>query len=354
MQIKRLSYQVRGFVKLNRYAIRYNRMVTEKAKHKARVLAFWDKHGIQATIDAFKVKKRTLYHWKKQRKEGGGKLEVLNDKSKRPKRIRTRDWPQEIKDKIRQMREEHPNLGKEKIHKLLKPWCSEKGLKCPSVSTIGNLIKDMGGLRKFPQKVRHNGQIVARKRAKKTRKPKNFKAEYPGHCGSLDTIERIIHGCRRYVITFTDTYSRFSFAWGTTSHSSKTAKEFFDIVRFLFPFPFQYILTDNGSEFMKDFDKELRRQHLIHWHTYPKTPKMNPHVERFNRSIQEEYVDYHEFKLLEPEKFNIGLMKYLLWYNTERPHFALDLDTPVNFIQSKSPQKCKMYLTNTQDCNSIS
>jgi len=347
MQIKRLSYQVRGFVNLNRYAIRWNCMVTEKAKYKARVLAFWEKHGIQATMDAFKAKERTLYLWKKQRKEGEGKLEALNEKSKRPKSVRKRDWPQGIKDKIRQLREEHPNLGKEKIHKLLEPWCDENGFQCPSISTIGNLIRDMGGLRKFPQKVRHNGQIVARKRAKKIRKPKDFKAEYPGHCGALDTIERIIHGNRRYVVTFTDTYSRFSFAWATKSHASAAAKEFFDMVTFLFPFPFRYILTDNGSEFMKDFDKELKQLHLTHWHTYPRTPKMNPHAERFNRSIQEEYVDYHEYKLLKPEGFNLGLMKYLLWYNTERPHFALNLETPVNFIQSNYPQKCKMYLTNT-------
>lgn len=157
---------------------------------------------------------------------------------------------------------------------------------------------------------------------------------------------------RRYIITFTDVYSRFSLAWATTSHASLAAKEFFDLTTFLFPFPIKNVLTDNGYEFMKHFDNELRQLHLTHWHTYPKTPKMNAHCERFNRSIQEEYVDYHASELLNPTKFNAGLMKYLLWFNTERPHWGLNLQTPIQFINTNFPKECNMYLTNTKICNS--
>lgn len=350
MQIHRLSYRVRGFVRLADYAIRWTRMVTEKAKHKLRVLAFWQKHSLKAAVDAFGVKERTLYSWKSKLKKGNGNHEALNDKSRRPKNVRKRNWHQDIKEKIKTLREEHPNLGKEKIHEFLKSFCKERSLERPSISTVGNLIRDAGGLRIFPIKVRHNGKIVPKKRAKKIRKPKTFKPEYIGHCGSFDTIERIIHGSRRYVITFTDVFSRFSLAWATRSHASKAAKEFFDLVIFLFPFPFTYVLTDNGSEFMRHFDEELKRLHLTHWHTYPKTPKMNTHAERFNRSLQEEYIDYHEGELLDPATFNIGLMKHLLWHNTERPHFGLKLQTPVNFIINNNPKDCKMYLTNTSFC----
>mgnify|MGYP001564976085 FL=1 len=142
-------------------------------------------------------------------------------------------------------------------------------------------------------------------------------------------------------------FSRFSLAWATASHASKAAKEFFDLVSFLFPFPLEYVLTDNGPEFNKHFDAELRRLHKEHWHTYPKQPKMNSHDERFNRSLQEEYLDYHESELLDPITFNIGLMKHLLWHNTERPHFGINLKTPVEFITNNNPADCNMYLTNT-------
>lgn len=347
MQIINVSKGIRGFVSLANYAIRWARMVTEKAKLKARILAFWQKHGLAATTEAFTVKRRTLFVWKSQLKKGKGKFEALNEESKRPKNIRKRLWPDEIKNEIKRQRADHPNLGKDKVQKVLQTFCKNKSLPCPSISTVGNLMKDMGGLRMFPVKVRHNGQMVARKRAKRFRKPKGFIAEYPGHCGSFDSIERIVHGSRRYIITFTDIYSRWSFAWATTSHASAAAKEFFDLVVFLFPFPLTHVLTDNGSEFMKHFDAEVRKLHKIHWHTYPKTPKMNSHCERFNRTIQEEFVDYHEPELLDPPRFNLLLLKQLLWHNTERPHKSLGLQTPTEFIQLHFPKECKMYLTHT-------
>ena len=200
-------------------------MLTDKAKHKAHVLAFWEKHSIETAIDAFNVKERTLYLWKSQLRKGEGKLISLNEKSKKPINIRRRDWSQSIKDEIKKIREAHPNLGKDKIHLFLNKFCKKRNLLCPSISTIGNLIKDMGGLRRFPVKVRHNGAIVPRKRVKRARKPKDFIAEYPGHCGSFDTIEKIIRGYRRYVTTFTDVYSRFSLALATKSHASKAAKK---------------------------------------------------------------------------------------------------------------------------------
>ena len=322
-------------------------MLTDKAKHKARVLAFWQKHGIQATMDAFTVKRRTLFLWKSRLKEGDGRLEALNERSKRPKSIRTRVWSPDIIAEIKRQRVDHPNLGKEKVREAVADLCRQRSLSCPSSSTIGNIIHDLGGLRMFPTKVRHNGQIVQRKRAKRARKPHGFTATFPGHCGSFDTIEKIIHGLRRYVITFTDVYSRWSFAWATTSHASQAAKEFFELVTFLFPFPLEYILTDNGSEFMKHFDAEVKRLHKEHWHTYPKTPKMNAHAERFNRTIQEEFVDYHEPELLNPVTFNMALVKHLLWHNTERPHWSLGLKSPLQFIQLHYPKECNMYLTDT-------
>lgn len=347
MQIQRLSYLVPGFVKIASYAVRWSRMITQLAKHRAQTLAFWAKHGLVPTIEAFNTSRRTLFRWQKAIADKGGVLEALNALSRKPRQVRQRFWPQAVKDEIKRLRTEHPNLGKDKVHVLLKGFCAQGQLRLPSISTVGNLIRDMGGLRMFPVKVSHFGVIKLRKRAKKERKPKNFIALYPGHCGSFDTIERIVQGCRRYVITFTDVYGRFSFAWATTSHASQAAKEFLDLITFIFPFPLQHVLTDNGSEFMKHFDTEIRRLHRIHWHTYPKTPKMNSHAERFNRTIQEEYVDYHAQELLDPVRFNQGLMKYLLWYNTERPHYALKQVAPVTFMKTNFPKECQMYLTHT-------
>lgn len=323
-------------------------MITEKALQKARTLAFWEKYGLQAAIDAFKVKRRTLFGWKRKLAEAGGKFEGLNDKKRTPKTKRKRLWPIETINEIKRLRWEHPNLGKDKIYPLLEEFCQVNGFKCPKAKTIGRLIKDSGGLRIFPQRISHFGKVKPINRQKVLRKPKDFKAEYPGHCVALDTIEKIINGNRRYIITFEDIYTRFSFAWETTSHASLAAKEFFALCRKVFPFSFafMFVLTDNGSEFKKHFPEELKKLHLTHYYTYPRTPKMNSHLERFNRTLQEEFADYHMSDLLVPETFNRKLAEYLLWYNTKRVHCAFQNKlSPIQFMLSlpinQLPEKCK-------------
>lgn len=274
MRILRLSYGVRGFVRLNAYAVRWAHMIAKTAKDRARILSFWEKHGLEVTREAFGAKRATLYAWKKKLTEGGGMLEALNPGSTRPKKTRSRraEWPLPVLAETRRLREEHPNLGPDKVALLLRSFCQSAGLRCPSGTTAKRLIHDLGGLRTFPEKVRHDGTIVRRKREHVPRKPKGFQAAYPGHLVTLDTIERFIHGSRRYLLTATDTFSRLSFAWATNSHASAAAKEFFGIVRTVFPFPFANVLTDNGSEFKKRFAEALRHEHLTHWKTYPRCP----------------------------------------------------------------------------------
>lgn len=59
-------------------------MMTDKAKYKAKVLVFWEKHGLEAALDAFPPKRSTLYDWKKKWEQGGKRIEALNEKSKTP------------------------------------------------------------------------------------------------------------------------------------------------------------------------------------------------------------------------------------------------------------------------------
>ena len=355
---------IKGFLTVYNDALRYRYMITQKALEKARVLAFWEKYGLPATMDAFKVAKRTLYDWKKKWEQGGKKPEALNEKSRAPRIKRKRLWPYEMIAEIRRLREIHPNLGSEKIHPLLELFCRQKNLQCPKSRTIANLIKDLGGLRIFPQKITHFGKIKKAHRQKILRKPIDFQVLYPGHLIALDTIERFVNGCRRYIITFEDIYTRFSFAWAAKSHASLAAKEFFGLCQKVFPYSFNflYVLTDNGSEFKKHFSEELKQQHLIHYHTYPKTPKMNAHLERFNRTIQDEFVDFHNYLLLNPDEFNRKLIDYLIFYNTERVHHAFQnklspiqfmITLPTRSLTFSMPRECKSGLHYTPYTNLV-
>ena len=321
-----------------------------------KVLVHWEKHGILSTMDAFNVKERTLFNWKRALREGGGKIEALNPGKRVSKEKRKRIWSLDILNEIKRVRWQYPDLGPEKVYPLLLEFCSDRILPCPKPITIKRLIKDLGGLRMFPQKVSHFGKIKPLKLRKVLRKPKDLRAEYSGHVVALDSIERFVCGMRRYVITFEDIYTRFGFAWGTKSHASLAAKEFFELCLKVFPYPITFVLTDNGSEFAKHFSEELRRLYLIHYHTYPRTPKMNAHCERFNRTIQEEYIDYHVHELMNPEIFNRGLMDWLIFYNTKRVHHAFkNKYSPVQFMLSLQEQvnfseKCNWRWPYTRSC----
>ena len=327
---------VKGFLTLYNDALRYSYMITEKALYRMKVLAFWQKYGLKPTMEAFNVKRRTLFNWKRSLIKGKGKIEALNPIKTIPKTKRRRIWPLEIRTKIKLIRGEHPNLGGEKIYPILKKYCKKNNLKCPKARTIARIISDdKEKMRMFPQKIFHSGKVKPIKRQKVLRKPKDIKPNHPGHLVALDTIVKIVNGNRRYIITFEDIYTRFSFAWSTKSHASKAAEEFFNLCIKVFPYSFNflYVLTDNGSEFKKHFNQKLMELHLTHYHTYPRTPKMNAHIERFNRTIQDEFIDYNTYYLLNPDEFNQKLIDYLVFYNIDRVHHAFKNKlSPVQFM----------------------
>ena len=73
---------------------------------------------------------------------------------------------------------------------------------------------------------------------------------------------------------------------------------------------------------------------------------MNTHVERFNRTIQEEFIDYFSYLLINPDQFNRRLVDYLIFYNTERVHCAFKNKlSPVQFMIQWQEQK---FLLNQQ------
>ncbi len=337
----------KGFISGWQDVIRWRDMITKIAERRYRILIFWQKYGLEAVQEAFGVKRRTLFNWKASWLRGDKKVEALNPMSRSPKTKRKRLWDERIVHELKRLRLLYPNLGKDKLYPLIAEFCEPLSIKYPKIKTIGRLIKDMGGLRRFPQKVSHFGKIKKINRQKVLRKPKDFEALFPGHCVALDTFEEIKHGMRRYVITFEDIHTRFGFALGTSSHASLAAAEFFKLCIQVFPYPITFVLTDNGSEFKKNFAEELKRLHLVHYHTYPRTPKMNAHAERFNRTVQEEFSNFHKDLLFaDIKKFNELLAGWLLFYNLKRVHHAFkNKQSPIQFMLSLPlqtlPAECK-------------
>lgn len=347
MQVRFIGRGIKGFVAVADQAL-YWGMICKSAEERYKILNFWDRFGWQATQEAFGVSHRTLFAWRAQLRRGQGRPHALAPRSTRPKHLRKRLWPAPLIDRIRALRLAHPNLGKEKLHVLLKRFCSENRLRLPSVRTIGRLIADA------PDKMRHAPVRASRfhqgrvQRQPRQRKPKGYRATSPGECIAWDSIERRRDGLRRYLLTSTDLASRFAFALGVNALSSARASLACRLQQLLFPLPAQHVLSDNGHEFAKHFDRALQAQAIPHWHTFPRTPKMNAHCERFNRTIQEEFVDYHEELLFyDLAAFNDRLLHWLTWYNLERPHHSLALKAPVDILSKSLQRQCRMYWPST-------
>ena len=247
------------------------------------------------------------------------------------------------------MREKYPRLGKKKLTPLIHAKCIKWNIKPPSEATVGRIIKDLKDRGRLPQynKLSLNAKTgklhtKTRKKRKKLRK-KDHKAKKPGSLVEIDTIVFYINGIRRYIITAIDVHTRTAYAKAYKSASSKSAKDFFQELEKVFPFKITHIQTDNGSEFEKHFRDYVASQEIVHFNTYPKSPKMNAHIERFNKTLQNEFANYHlDLFSIDIDSFQEKLHEWLLWYNTQRPHEALGLVSPLwyftTYITSQESQ----------------
>jgi hypothetical protein len=85
--------------------------------------------------------------------------------------------------------------------------------------------------------------------------------------------------------------------------------------------------------FEKNFRMDIRASPIIHFHNYPRHPQSNGHIERFNRTVEEQHIQWHEDELLSEDlvEFNHNLMEYLIWFNTEKPHRSLNKKPPLRY-----------------------
>ena len=75
----RYGYGIKGFGRFSDYGLRFSAMVSEKAQYQCKVLRFGRDTDWLRTLEAFKLKRRTLYHWRRQLRMDGGDLEALNE-----------------------------------------------------------------------------------------------------------------------------------------------------------------------------------------------------------------------------------------------------------------------------------
>lgn len=157
------------------------------------------------------------------------------------------------------------------------------------------------------------------------------KAEKPGILVEIDTIVDGPYTDRLYVYTLLDVCSRWGFALAVERISAEASFKFVQKVLTEIPFRILTLQSDHGAEFSKHFQKRVVATGIKHRHTRVRRPTDNAHLERFNRTIQEECL-FQVPKTL--EAYQKAIPKYLEYYNSQRPHMGLQMLTPLKVMQS--------------------
>jgi putative transposase len=320
------------------------------------IIKFFDDYGADASKRAFGKSRSTIYLWKQKLKKSEGKLSALAPGNKTPIHKRKRLVHPYIMDFILRFRTEHPGVDKTTITPILRKACQHAGIKPVSESTVGRIIHDLKEKGKLAgsDKLSINGRsdnLIARKKKptmKKTRR-KGFYPTRPGELVEIDTVSIFADGLKRYLLTAIDLPTRFAFAYTYKSSSSANARDFLLKLKSVAPFPIERVQTDNGHEFEKHFSQACIEHNLIHYYNYPRHPQSNSHLERFNRTVQEQFAYWHFDELDELDDFNQSLMKYLIWYNTEKLHRGIGKLPPLRYYLDNfiSPDKSNMLWTLT-------
>lgn len=323
---------------------------SEVAQERLKIIEFYDEHGETETKRYFKVNRKTINVWKRKMEHSGQRLESLIPQSTRPKQVRRMTTDPRIVSFLRGLREQQPSLGKEKIKPLLDEYCQSLKIASLSVSTIGKVIKRQRLF--FPKKSRvyHDPSSKWAENQGKPRPPRTRVryAPHPPELGhwQMDTLVRTLDGLRVYFYSAIDIKGKIAFSLPYSRLNSRNAKDFFEKLRSVYPLTIRDIQTDNGSEFQGDLDEYLKSQKIPHLWSYPRCPRINGCVERYQRSLNEEFIQVHEDSIREPAVFLRHLSEYLVFYNSKRIHEGIGKQTPISYLLSQR-RMSKMSVTCT-------
>ncbi len=308
---------------------------SEVAQQRLKIIQFYDEYGEAATHQAFGVNRQTVWNWKRRLERAHGQLAALTPHSTRPQHVRRMTTDPQLIAFIRALRAEHPHLGKAKLKPLLDEYCRGQGLRSLAEATIGKLLQ------RLPSdppagRVYHSPETAARQAKIKRAgsRPRVRYAPQPAEWGhlELDTMERLVDGLKLYFYSGIDVRGKFSLALPYSQRNSHNSVDFLQKFQQVYPLPIRVVQTDNGSEFLGEFEDYLRQIQIRHLFTDPRCPRINGCIERYQRTLQEEFVNLYEGLVRYPQLFLNKLVEYLIFYNNRRPHQALHFQTPLAFL----------------------
>lgn len=306
--------------------------ISDVAAFRIHVITHYYKYGLRATLDAFNLKQSTFYDWKWAYERNHWRVIALVPKKTTPKSVRKMETDWRLVEFIKQMRIEHGNIGKNMLKPFVNAYAKELDVATISETTIGKIIKR----RNFTFKKKVYPQKQANK-FKKLRTRKSPRVMRPGFI-QMDSVVVYINQEKHLFMCVIDIFTKFAHVAYVENLKAQTAKNVLQAFQEVNPTNVYMVQTDNGSEFLGSFHEYLEEQRIRHLFIYPRSPKINAYIERFNRTIQEEFILRSDEIYYDTKAMTRKLTKYLFWYNYQRPHSSLKYLSPMSFIEMKVPK----------------
>lgn len=279
----------------------------------------------EQTCRHFGISKSVFYRWKKRYVPKNLKTLEDDKKTRRPKRVRTMTTSSWIIRMIYELRKTDQEKSKWEIHEELKRQ---------GVMVAHNVIQKV--INRHPElhntqhrkKVQHHRHLsIARIKA-----AREMREKYPGSLVQVDTQHVYILKQKFYLFSAVDCKSRYGFVWCYPTISSASGRDFVRKLQAYFPFTIRAINTDNGSEYLLYFHKELDEVGILHYFSDPYCPKQNGRVERFHQTVEGEYFNYQYDLLPDLAMINERCVAFNEKYNAHRFHQSLGYKTPAEYV----------------------
>ena len=311
--------------------------LSKEAKKRLKWIIYYEtkgNHNASKTIRYFGIGRSTFYKW--FNRFDGINLKTLETRSTAPKTVRGREFSLIKDSRVIKLRKKYPQYGHRKL-KVIYERIYQNNLEHPQITEwyIQRVVEEY---KLYFHKKKRYSKAKRKQSVKKKRVTELFKTKVAlkGFFIHLDTIEIRTNGLKRYIITGIEDKTKFAYARMYQKATSSSASDFLERMEYIMKndkAKIETVHTDNGSEFHKNFIRLVKKLNLVHYWSRARTPKDNPSNERFNRTLQEEFIAFGNYTN-DIDKFNGMLTEWLIEYNSVRPHETLGDKTPLEAIES--------------------
>ena len=287
---------------------------------KAIITTFKKLNSVSAVARDLGISRPTVYRWLKR----GQRLYVSGYKWREVKRRSTR--PKTIHKKITPELETKTLLLQNQYH-----WGARKlrfKLSLPiSYQTVHRLLLKKGLVRPQTNYLRPRFQNGACMRPVNTHELGYIQVDTKHVTPELSGLSYTV-----YEYGAIDILSRYKLAVLLPDISDESAALALEFFLKWFPFPIKYIQTDNGLEFQRSFQIACEKHLINHYYIHKNSPNENAVIERSFRTDQDEFYYWLEEEPEHIGQLNDWLQKFLVTYNTVRPHQSLNYQTPQEVV----------------------